>query len=67
MRVATAVAHRLPRGAFADLSPHEKLTRLQAVYPTQAAAIDALMDVAWATQERERRSRAARQARASLR
>jgi len=43
------------------------LTRLQAVYPTQAAAIDALMDVAWATQERERRSRAARQARASLR
>ena len=64
MRVATAVADRpRSRAAFADLTPHEKLTRLQDVYPDQAAAIAALMDVAWRTQERERRSR---QARASL-
>jgi len=52
-----------PRGAFADLSPQDKVTRLQAVYPDLAAHIDHLMLVGWQSRERDRRQR---QARASL-
>lgn len=68
MRVATSAAAALPRSraAFADLTPHQKLTRLQDVYPRKAAAIVEAMDHIWDTEERQRRSRAARQARASL-
>ncbi|HXU05230.1 MAG TPA: hypothetical protein VN903_29930 [Polyangia bacterium] len=67
MRVATSAAAAPPRSrAFAALSPTEKLARLQTVYPRKAAAIVEAMDHIWETEERQRRSRAARQARATL-
>lgn len=65
MRAATTPA--LPRStAFAALSPHEQYDRLAAKYPRKAAAVVEAMVLMWEDQERERRSRTARQARARL-
>jgi hypothetical protein len=60
VRVETRVAYRST--AFEALSPTEKLTRLIALFPKQAAALVGLMDEIYLKQQRLRK----RQARAEL-